>query len=281
MCKRERLVRGLVAMSVVILLGSMLAIEANATTCSTKKLSSSYTCVSWKTSGGTKYCSLWCTGSEVCDVVVNGLGSAANQCTPGETCPAVTCSVFGTVDSGDGFCEPGTLDPNCDVQGVAICENPKCTRGNKNDPECTGNFQFNGRPFTLEVPLSVTGDLTLCDKQGTCRTSLVLEAGLSSEICINPNWAYKTFTASEANTEACFCPGGYDGSVPAYCCADSQRNLGACVTPNPAGTSGPGTATCIAQFCKVDLTGYVPGQNILYTCCDAGSPECPLGQVYP
>jgi hypothetical protein len=256
MCKR--IVSGLAAMSMVATLLAMLGTEANAAPiCTSTKTLSTQTCKAWKTIGGSKYCTQWCTGSEICDNTIFGVGNI-NDCTPATdtspgTCPVVTCSAFGTVDVGAG-CDPTILDPRCGIQGKAFCVNPA---GNASKAQ--------GQPFTLDTTLAASGDVTDCTKNGKCTEFVELDPEDPNVLCINPKWEFKTFTASEFNAEACFCPGGFSSEATPQCCADSQRNMdGTCATLN----LGTGAETCIAQRCTVDLTEYQLGENNLYTCTD-------------
>lgn len=249
MCKR--LVIDVLRISVIAVLMAMLGTEAKAATCSLSQ-KTGYTCTSWKTSlSGVKYCALWCTGSEICDNTIFGLGgNIIKDCIPGETCPVVTCSAFGTVEVGTGDgCDATVLDPDCGIAGIARCVNPQ-------------GKTSNGQPFTLEAALTTFGDVTACTKAGKCTKSLELDASDAAENpCINPNWKFESFTASTFNAQACFCPGGFDTS--GQCCADSKRmgeGSAFCVVPV--------TETCIEQRCTVDLSNYQPGDHILYTCTD-------------
>lgn len=230
----------LLGMSVVPMLGT----EASAASC---PAGYTYRC---PIIGGTKCCACWRTGSEICDATVTGLGNI-KDCVPGENCPVVTCSVFGTIDLGDGLCNANTLDPDCGITGIAFCLNPA---GNSSGAQ--------GNPFTLETVLTATADIEKCDKNGRCRRSIEINPENCTDCCVNPNWHLITFTASEFNGEICVCPGGFSSPTslnPDQCCADIQRNAdGSCVTP--------GVEVCLEQRCTADLTGYKPGQNIPYAC---------------
>lgn len=193
--------------------------------------------------GGTKCCACWKTGSEICDASVTGLGNI-NDCVPGENCPVVTCSVFGTVDLGDGLCDPNTLDPDCGIAGVSFCNNP------------AGHFNPQGNPFTLSTSLTGAADIETCPKSGRCRQLVEVEPENCPECCLN-NWEFITFTASEFNGQVCVCPGGF--STEGICCDDIQRNVdGSCVIE--------GVEVCLEQRCTADLTGYKPGDSLPYTC---------------
>jgi hypothetical protein len=207
------------------------------------------TCLRWRSIAGSKTCVSWTTGSEVCNTVSTGVGGI-NQCDPDlGTCPVITCSAFGTVDVGLG-CNPNILDPNCGITGIAFCTNKP---GNARNAE--------GRPFTLETSLTLTEAIETCSKNGKCLNSIELNPEDTGDFCINPNWHFLTFTASEFNAEVVVCPGGYDASPTPQCCDDNQRNLdGTC--------SVPGIEVSLAQRCTVDLTGYRPGDARPYDCQD-------------
>lgn len=197
--------------------------------------------------GGTKCCSCWRTGSEVCDTEVTGLGNIKN-CVPGVNCPVVTCSVYGTADLGDGLCNPNTLDPDCGIEGIAYCVNPA---GNSSKAQ--------GNPFTLETVLSGSANIDKCDKNGKCTRSIEINPEDCPDCCINPNWQFKTFTATKFNGEVCVCPGGYSDNGD--CCADIERLLdGSCASA--------GDEVCLAQQCTANLAGYKPGRSIPYDCTD-------------
>ena len=197
--------------------------------------------------GGTRCCSCWKTGSEVCDTEVTGLGNIKN-CIPGVNCPVVTCSVYGTADLGDGSCNPNTLDPDCGIQGIAYCVNPA---GNASKAQ--------GNPFTLETVLSGSANIDKCDKNGKCTRSIEINPEDCPDCCINPKWQFKTFTATKFNGEVCVCPGGY--STEGECCNDIERLLdGSCATA--------GEEVCLVQQCTANLTGYKPGRSIPYDCTD-------------
>ncbi len=234
-----------------LVLAAMLATAAEAATCT-----------QWgkKSVGGSQitYCVKWSTGSMICDAIIKGLpGYTLQECTSGTNCPTVECSAYGTADVGlGGTCndDPGTLDPNCGISGIAICYNP------------ASHFNYQGTPFTLPGIENAIGEVTFCDKRGKCTASADLEPSYTLDICINPNWQFKTFTAEEFKGRACFCPGGYDfpASLTRKCCATSSRNLdGSCVSE-----FGAGTPVCIQQYCSVDLPTYDPETNfsLAYYC---------------
>src|SRR5262249_53863343 len=156
------------------------------------KVGSSFTCpsgtkVQWYNIGGSQTCYCITTGSEICDAVSTGVGNP--QCDPTSgTCPAITCAAFGTVDLGDGLCDPTTLDSDCGIKGMAYCQNK---------PGKAANAQ--GNPFTLNAVLSATQDIVTCDRNGRCVNTIKLNPTGCTNCCINPNWQFITFTASEFN----------------------------------------------------------------------------------
>ena len=196
--------------------------------------------------GGTKICTCWKTGSEICDTEVTGLGNI-KDCISGVNCPVVTCSVFGTADTGDGLCDPDVLDPDCGVEGIAFCVNPA---GNAKKAQ--------GNPFILQAVLSNSSNIQKCDKNGKCRKSIEIEPENCTDCCINPKWELLTFTASKFNGEVCVCPGGY--STEGACCEDDQRKIdGSCASTTEE--------VCVVQQCSADLTGYKPGMSSIdYDC---------------
>lgn len=251
----ERRMSRLVLVSVIAAAVTLAGAEAFAATCTTSKTLSTQSCCSWKTtSSGVKYCALWCTGSEICDNMMNGLGSAASGCT-GDSCPAVSCAAFGTVPtdtSGDcGGTSLDILNPSCGIQGIAYCKNKA---GN------SGSAQ--GQPFTLTGVEQASAAITNCDKKGNCSKSLKLLPTDTSNVCINPNWQFVTFTASAFKGKACFCPGGY-AADKTTCCADNSRNTdGTCVNVYAAGVPlTEGTPICITTHCTLDLSTYNPTTN--------------------
>lgn len=211
-------------------------------------------CLYWAEIGGSSFCAYWTEGSEVCNAAIKGLGghTVVKNCVEGVNCPVVTCSAYGTVNIGlGGSCDntdPSNLDPDCGIAGTAVCFNPK------------GKFNPQGEPFILPGVETDLSDVQSCDKRGKCTTSVELLPDDTSNICINPNWQFQTFTASEFKAQACFCPGGYAGGV---CCADGGRNGGACANVYAAGYANEGTPACIQQVCT-QTAG-----STMYTCGDA------------
>jgi hypothetical protein len=265
----RKVMKNLLCIGVVLVLATVVATEAGAVTCSTSKTLTTQTCCSWRTTtSGVKYCSLWCTGSEICVNTIFGLGgSIMNDCIPGETCPVTSCEAFGTVDTdtSTGTCdtsldEPFSLNPTCGIMGMAYCQNHGGNSKLKNP-------KIEGQPFVVEgvegtdIPLTAVD----CDKQGKCTTQGKLEADLSAVICQNHNWTPLTFTASEFKGRSCFCPGGYDST--GTCCEDNSRTgLGTCTA-----VYGDGTPTCLVQLCTIDLSNYNPltSFDLAYECGEA------------
>ncbi len=273
MCKR--LVTPLVLVGVIATFVVMQGTEAWAGTCSLSKCTGCYCCgyTTSKTTGQ-KICSLWCTGSEICSNVINGLGgNIVNDCIPGETCPTTECSAFGTVptDTSAGTCNESLdiLNETCGIAGVAVCSNPN------------GHFNAQGTPYTLSGAEHAIGDVQTCDKKGKCTNSLTLEPSDTSNICINPNWNFVTFTAGTFKAKSCLCPGGYDNETPKKCCATASRTTdGKCSDDdsNVYAADSPltrGTSTCVTAFCTVDLTNYTPNSpSLAYDCQPVTTPTC-------
>ncbi len=242
-----------VVVGLVVAFVALMGVQAWATTCTTTKTSSSSTCCSWKTtSSGYTYCALWCTGSEICTNTIAALGgNVVNGCATTGTCPVTSCTAYGTVSTSTsvGTCDTSLTDLNstCGIQGIAYCSNP------------ANHFNFQGNAFTLSGSLGASGNVTTCDKTGKCTNQLKLEPTDTSNICVNPNWTFLTFTASTFKAHPCLCPGGYD--VTNVCCATDSRNSdGTCSSVYGTGAS-VGTPVCMTALCTVDLTNYNPFTN--------------------
>jgi len=229
----RRLIIALLAISVLPILWS----EADA-----------QSCLRWRSVGGSKTCLSWSTGSEVLDAISTGVGNV-KDCDPDlGTCPTITGSAFGTVDRGDGLCNPNDIDADCAIQGIAFCVNPA---GNARKSQ--------GQPFTLNAFLSQTEAIDTCSRNGKCPSQVILNPDPTDVICINPNWTLLTFTAEVFNAQVLVCPGGFDNT--AQCCDTMARN--------PSGTCAvPGVEAELAQRCTVNLTNYQPGVKLPYSCCD-------------
>jgi len=210
------------------------------------------TCLKWSTIGGTKTCLLWSTGSEVCNAVSTGVGNP--KCDPAlETCPAITCAAFGTVPLANNVDCTNNFDPDntdCGIKGIAFCRNP-----------ASKSSKAQGQPFTLDTVLTETQNIDTCDRNGRCVNTIELDPQDCPDCCINPNWQFITFTASEFNAELVICPGGYDVNNE-FCCADSSRTTdNKCDPVPPTATTNEIT---LAQRCTVDLTNYKPRYAIPY-----------------
>jgi hypothetical protein len=199
-------------------------------------------------SGGTRICTSWYTGSEICDNIIRGLPSSLlKDCTPPDafgngTCPTLTCSAFGTV----GDCSNPTSD-TCSIEGVAICLNP------------TDKYNAQGSAYNLPGYLSEVAKSVTCSKNnGRCYGTAELDPD-GFGIC-NNNWSFLTFTATKLRGEVCYCPGGYANG---QCCATSDRDpFGACKTA--------ATPVCNMEYCTADLSNYKCTKDgcssIPYTC---------------
>ena len=260
MCKRIGI--GILRMCVIAVLVALLGTDANATTCASGLTHLGHTtiggslkniCYNPKT-GVTTFSSVRIT------LQINGVpGSVLNGCaTPDEPCLEVQCALYGTVQlEGGEECNPTTeqpLDPDCGIDGIAVCLNPRCH--NSQDPDCVGNSS-NGQPYTLETPVIQSGAFQQQEcNRGKCKKSLEVEAQLSDDICINPNWEFQTFTPRVFIGQCCTCDFGFDNA--GVCCGSRLRNNGSCVTLGP---------TCDDAFlCTVDLSDYQGGDIIPYVC---------------
>jgi len=269
MCKRIGI--GLLRLSLIAVFVGMAGSEANAQTCSTKYFTGAK-CTSWKslTSSGPKVCAQWCTGSAVCDVLVDGV---KEKCEPGRPCPEMSCTAFGTEPvetTTPGVDCTTTLDPSCGILGIGFCLQPGCEPGHTND-ECLGPPP-SGQPFVHDMALSAYGNVDDCIRHGRCREGLELEA--APDLCPNDNWSFR-FTPTIANLQVCYCPGGFErdpltGDLldNSQCCADIRRSLlepGRCVAvfTNNAGVFGQ--PSCITQQCTL-TQDYQLGDVIMYEC---------------
>jgi len=189
-------------------------------------------------------------GSAFFDLTLFGISGqiTGKDCAQDGTCLGLKCSVFGTVDNDGGGCNPAILDPQCDVEGTAICINHG---GNSSTAE--------GQPFTLETSLSETGTFARsCTKSGRCQQSLEVDAALSNEICQNRNWEVLTFVPTEFNGGCCTCDNGYD--VNGVCCATTGRNLDdSCAIPG-------GAESCNEMRCELAAPYQHNGINPPYNC---------------
>ena len=235
-----------------------------ATVCSTGRSLTNQTCTSWRTlSSGVKYCTLWCTGSMICDNSIAGLGgNISKECESGDgdNCPITSCTAWGTksVEGSVGTCDStdlDTLNPTCGIEGKVVCETE------------TGNEEE-----VVVVPGFVGAQTrrVVCDKKGKCTNTLRLRAKDAASFCAEGS-EFETFTAAEFKAQSCFCPGGEDTN--GACCATSARNSnGTCSAQYGTGSS-IGTPTCVISLCQVDLTNYDPDDNfrLPYDCSNAGA----------
>ena len=262
-----------------MILVSALGTEADAARC---PAGYRYTC---PTVGGTRCCGCWKTGSEICDIEVTGLGYIQN-CVPGVNCPVVTSSVYGTVDLGDGLCDPDKLDPDCGIEGIAFGLNPPPveTFGKNTENDSLTNPSQNrtfwwwlkhkhpkptpqptpvptptptAMPIIVETFLTASADIEECDEDGICRKSIEINLENCSDCSLSSDSQITTFSATKFNGEICVCPGGF--STQGDCCANVLRRLnGGCVKKSKE--------VCLAQQCTADLSEYEPGMNIPYEC---------------
>lgn len=252
-------------------LAAMTGSNAWATTCSTSRTLTNQTCTSWRTtSSGVRYCSLWCTGSEICDNVIYGLGgNIVNGCTPGVDCPLTSCAAFGTVDLPDGSsvgdCNSDltNLNPTCGIKGKLVCVEHE---GNEVEYELISGIQ------------GTSSDQLTCDKKGKCTNSLKLLPSDAPTLCPDEDPAeFVTFVARKFKAKSCLCPGGLDGS--GTCCATADRVSAGegtvCAKPYGNGST-TGTPTCMVSLCTVDLDPYDPvtNFNLPYDCHPDGTLEC-------
>jgi len=233
--------------------------SAWAVICTTSRTLSNQTCTSWRTTTtGVRYCTSYCTGSEICENTIKGLGgNIVNGCTPGEDCPLTSCTAFGTVDMPDGSSE-GTCDsdlqnlnPTCGIRGKLVCiENEH------------GETEFE----LISGTQSASSDQLTCDKKGKCTNVLKLVPSDAPTICPDEDLAFfVTFVARKFKAKSCFCPGGLDDF--GTCCATADRVPGgeggeSAVCAKPYGTGETvGTSTCMVSLCSVDLDPYDPVTN--------------------
>jgi len=272
----ERRVRiralGVVVATFVVTMGS----EASAITCSSSRQLSNQTCTSWRsTASGVRYCALWCTGSEVCDNVIYGLGgNIVKGCTPGVDCPLTSCTAFGTVDMPDGSsvgdCDSDltNLNATCGIKGKLVCVEHE---GNEVEFDLISGIQ------------GTSSDQLTCDKKGKCTNSLKLLPSDAPTLCPDEDPAeFVTFVAKKFKARSCLCPGGLDDN--GVCCANSSRDLVGGIEGEPTkvcstkyGTGNSiGTPTCMVSLCSVDLGPYDPvtNFNLPYDCHPDQTLEC-------
>jgi len=247
----------LIRLTIICLSGLILASAPWAEAAAKKKCAtgSKFKCT---TLGGTKVCSCWKTGSEICETETTGLDDFQG-CVPGETCPVVTCTVFGTADQGNGMCDPDTPDPDCGIEGLSYCLAPGAQQS-----------RLEKQPITLNAVFTDTSEITRCERSRTgrdgppqrrgftegCTKSIELGPENCTDCCKSPASEFITFVAFKFNGVTCVCPGGYTNWGD--CCADSERNEGYC--------ENEGEEVCVVQQCTANLKNYTPGKSLPYTC---------------
>lgn len=268
----KRIVFGALRLSLIAVFVAMAGTEASAQICTSTKTRSDQKCVSWRTltAGGPQFCTKWCTGSAVVDILIKAVnGSDINVCTATQNstpiCPEVTATVFGTVTPPNSTvdCTPDT-SPNaaCFISGFGFCLPPGCDPGHTNDPQCR-DFDSNGEPMELqEDGLTEGGILTKgnCTNNGTCSLFFELEAQPSNTFCPNTNWLFK-FTPVDFVAQVEFCPGGTANGV---CCASTSRTTG---------------GVCAAVFTNSEGVVGAPSRNLLH-CTLNGTPQLGQQQTY-
>jgi hypothetical protein len=190
-------------------------------------------------SGGTRYCAAWITGSEICQVNIQG---SINK--DAET---VRCTASA-------------------VQGTSFCLNP-ASKSRK------GALQ--GQAFTLTVPLSATTDIQTCTKNNSiCSATIELDPDPETTpgLCTNANWEFVTLTAATFTGTVEVCPNGIvNPSAPV-----TDPNNPPSSDSNLCGPNSDPPLTMV-ENCSVDLTGYQPDDNRAYSCeCASQTGGCPL-----
>jgi hypothetical protein len=222
----------------------------------------------------------WYSGSCICCTTGSEIFNFTALGVPGwfvKNCPVITgpdgkpqqadclkCSVYGTVDTGNGLCDPLTLDPDCAVTGTAFCVNHG---GNASSAQ--------GQPFTTTNVMFGSGDFSNCNKAGKCTGTIQVVGDLSAIECQNPNWTAIGFTASEYNGQCCSCDNGYDST--GQCCADATRTFD---STGASFCTSPGQPTCSEPFHCAIKNVPNPGNAQPYQCCalsdvDPTTGECP------
>ena len=260
MCERRVRIRALAV--VVAMFLAMTGSSAWAAVCTTGRTLTNQTCASWRTTtSGVKYCTVWCTGSMICDNSIAGLGgNIVNECDSGEgeNCPITSCTAWGTkpVEGSVGDCNTdiANLNETCGIEGKVVCEDEL-----GNDEE---------EVIVLPGFVGTTSRTLVCDKKGKCTNTLRLRPKGAADLCPEGT-EFETFTGAEFKAQSCFCPGGEDTN--GVCCKSSARNSnGTCSEPYGTGSSA-GTPTCVISLCQVDLTNYDPDDNfrLPYDCSNA------------
>jgi len=210
----KRLMIGIFTLSLVAIFWT----EANALVSNCKPGTANCNCVSWSTSGGTKYCTTWRTGSEVCNVEITGLSSEAapsafvrcevDEPTPGDGIPGTVFCIAPEVEflstshtTANDACRHhfngnGTGHENATPGHVGDCESSPLTL-----------TAANSSPFP---PSNETVGVA-CDKKGVCQATLEVDPD-SCTSCCPEGTVFVTFTADVFVGRTTFCPTGEEGS---------------------------------------------------------------------
>lgn len=124
-------------------------------------------------SGGTRYCAAWITGSEICQVNIQGQID--------QDLPTVRCTASG-------------------IEGTSFCVNP-----------ASNSRKASGKAFHLTVPLTQSADVQTCSKKtGICSAAIELDPNPETTpgLCINENWQFVTLTAASFTGKVEVCPRG-------------------------------------------------------------------------
>ncbi|HJS59150.1 MAG TPA: hypothetical protein VKA01_13695, partial [Vicinamibacteria bacterium] len=195
MCKRRVRIRALAV--VVAMFLAMTGSSAWAAVCTTSRTLTNQTCSSWRTTtSGVKYCTVWCTGSMICDNSIAGLGgNIVNECDSGEgeNCPITSCTAWGTkdVEGSVGTCDSTNLDnlnETCGIDGLVVCES-----------------ELGDEEELIVLPgfVNTTSRTVICDKKGKCTNTLRLRPKGAASLC-SEGTEFETFTASEFKAQSCF-----------------------------------------------------------------------------
>ena len=150
-------------------------------------------------SGGSRYCAAWITGSEICNVTIQGLtdNEATVTCTVDELSP-------GAGVPGTAYCVPNDTDILSSAKTTA---NDACRHhfsgigtGHTNSPGLghVGDCQAvpNSTIPTAQLPLIASSSIAQCDTKGVCKTTLELDPE-DCPTCCPAGSHLVTFTASE------------------------------------------------------------------------------------
>jgi len=192
--------------------------------------------------GGKYMCASWITGSNIDNIAISGVGKI---CDPGGTnCKTqALAAVGGTIGSNPNCNDNQSNFPsesdNCGVQGIQFCLNP------------AGNAQkAQGQPYTLNAVLEGVSNIKTCDRNGKCKTSIILEPTADQMQCINSNWIPVGFTATKYKAKTTYCDSidGFTNLAPLTC----------------GSTVNPGTIRTLIELCDIDpnLVTFKGGQAI-------------------